>query len=631
MKISHYWLQKFFDIELPSAEKLQEALTFHVFEVESLQKVLGDHVLEVKITPNRGHDCLSHRGIAKEISAILNIPLIHDPFAHEPRLEPVTDVISVSIHTDTCSRYIAGYIKGVKVGPSSQWLKERLEAIGQRSINNVVDAMNFVMFNTGQPLHAFDAGKLIQKNGKYAIAVRSARSGEQMQALDGMKYELTSSMLIIADQNDDEPIGVAGIKGGMPAAITEATKNIIIESANFDGASVRRTAAALKLRTDASTRFEQVISPELAAYGIQAAVDMIVQLAGGEIVGFVDVYPHPKKYAPVTISLAETNKILGGELSQDAVAGVFTRLGFLFTENHQTFAVTVPFERLDISLPEDLTEEIARIVGYEKIPTVNLPPSGKTPEINKNFYWSERIREFLISRGFSEIYTSLFTAQGVRAVLNKVESSTPYLRQSLLPAMQEALRKNERNKELLGLDGVLLFEIGAVFPQNEEKIFLAIGALPGKSFKKTAPDILKELSITLSLPLPEATGGEESVEIDLENLIISSPTPTLYEHFPLSSDKQYHPFSKYPYIVRDIALWVSQESEEEEVRTLISAEAGSLLVRLDVFDRFEKEGKVSLAFRLIFQSFERTLTEVEVHTVMEKIAAALYKRGLVVR
>src|SRR3990167_4618571 len=255
MKISRNWLQTFFKDPLPEAKALADALTFHAFEIESIE----NDVLDVKVTPNRGHDCLSHRGIAKELSAILKLPLMSDPLRAQPRLEPISNSISVALESPALSpRYIAAYIRGVHVGPSPAWLRDSLEAIGQRSINNVVDATNYIMFHVGQPLHAFDAGQLRAREGTYAIAVRQARGGEKKLALDDKEYDLTDSMLVIAEENADVAIGIAGVKGGKPAGISEVTKDIIIESANFDGVSVRRTAAALRLRTEASSRFEQV-------------------------------------------------------------------------------------------------------------------------------------------------------------------------------------------------------------------------------------------------------------------------------------------------------------------------------------------------------------------------------------
>src|SRR3990167_8182210 len=208
MKVSRNWLQAFFNDPLPSAQELADALTFHAFEIEEVVNSGSDDILDVKVTPNRGHDCLSHRGIAKELSAILMKPVKEDPLRVQINLEPPTDAVSVSIAEPTlCRRYIAGYIRGVKVGPSPEWLKNALESIGQRSINNVVDATNYVMFNLGQPLHAFDAGQLAKKDDRYAISVRKARAGERMLALDGKEYELADAMLVIADVNADVPIG----------------------------------------------------------------------------------------------------------------------------------------------------------------------------------------------------------------------------------------------------------------------------------------------------------------------------------------------------------------------------------------------------------------------------------------
>jgi phenylalanyl-tRNA synthetase beta chain len=282
MKISKNWLQNFFDGKLPATGELCDAITFHAFEIDGVEEKgglsaqAGDDILDIKITPNRGHDALSHRGIAKEVSAILKMPLkaaidpmgkdFADRFAQAPR----TDAVSITLEDPALSsRYIAAYIKGVKVGPSPEWLKSGLEAIGQRSINNIVDATNLVMFNLGQPMHAFDAGKLGQKDGKYHIVVRRARAGEKLLALDQKEYALDESTLVIADGNRDEAVGIAGIKGGTPAGITEATTDLILEAANFNGAATRKSSQALKLRTDASARFEQGLSPELCSYAME--------------------------------------------------------------------------------------------------------------------------------------------------------------------------------------------------------------------------------------------------------------------------------------------------------------------------------------------------------------------------
>lgn len=619
MYISRTWLQTFFGTPLPDATALSDALTFHVFEIDGVEAHGNDSVLDVKVTPNRGHDCLSYRGIAKELSAILKLPLTNDPFAKTPTLEPKTNTVAVTIQrTDLCKRYVAGYIQGVRVGGSPEWLKTALEAMGQRSVNNVVDATNYIMFHTGQPLHAFDAGKLTEKNGTYAIDVRPARTGETMHALDGKEYTLTESTVVIADAHANVAVGIAGVKGGMPASITTETKDIVIESANFDGVSVRKTAATLKLRTDASSRFEQGISPELAGYGMQSVVELIQKLAGGEVVGFTDVYPTPQTQASVSIPLSKINTILGTTLTGAEVSDVFLRLGFAYKEEHEVFEVIPPFERLDLTMREDLVEEVARIIGYDKILPAPLSAFPKPAEVNFQFYWSERVREFLLTQGFSEVFTSVFAEKGERVVLNKVDGVRPYLRASLTEGLEEALLRNVRNKELLGLSQVKLFEIGTVWKDGKEDIVVEIAV---ENIKKTNPvgDFAKSKT-------------QEDYKTELDAFIAAIPNaPPAYETLSLSVGEKYQPFSKYPYIVRDIALWTPAGTVGDEVAAMIRAEAGELCARLDLFDTFEKDGKVSLAYRLIFQSFERTLTEVEVNTVMEKLSTALSAKGFEIR
>ncbi len=593
MKISKLWLDKFFEAPLPSAEALADALTFHAFEIDGIDKVGNDDVLDVKVTPNRGHDALSHRGIAKELSAILQLPLAHDPFTNGSDISKKTDAVTVTIDTPLCRRYVAGYVKGVKVGPSPGWLKERLEAIGQRSINNVVDATNFVMFNTGQPLHAFDAAKL----GSLNICVRGAREGEVLVALDKKEYTLASTMLVITAGNN--AVGIAGVKGGMPAAIDESTVDIVIESANFDGISVRKTAANLKLRTDASARFEQGISPDLVAKGMEGMIEFIAHQIGGTVEGFVDMYPEPQQQSYVAVTLEKINSVLGTELTGAEVADVFTRLGFAYKEESGVFEVQPPFERLDITIAEDLIEEVVRIVGYERIAGVQLPPLDHTPSINKNFYAAEAAREDLQSKGYSEVFTSVFTDKGERVVLNKVDGVKPYLRASLVPGLTEALAKNKPNKDLLGLQEVKLFEIGTVWKDGKEVTML--GTI---SEKQKATEML-------------LVGQADAVE---------------YQVLPLSTTERYQPFSKYPYMVRDISMWMSQGVEEGAANAIFKeCDSTHLIQKVSLVDTFTKEGKTSMLYRLIFQSFERTLTEAEVGEVMEKIYEALKAKGFEIR
>lgn len=596
MKISRDWLQKYFHAPLPSAQELADALTFHAFEIESVE---GD-ILNVKITPNRGHDCLSYRGIAKEVAAILNLPLASDPLKEVPVLEPVTDEVSVLIEDMELSpRYIAGLMRGVKVGPSPEWLVKRLEAMGQKSINNVVDATNFVMFNIGQPLHAFDAGKLEAKDGKYAIEVRKAKPEERLHALDAKEYTLNPGMLIIADKNADAAIGIAGVKGGEAAGITEATSDIILESANFNGASVRKTARSLNLRTDASQRFEQVLSPELAAFGIRAAADLIRKLAGGELVGFADAYPTPSASLHVTLQASHPTKVLGVEIHTEKIRDAFTRLGFSFEEKDEAFIVTVPFERLDILIPENLIEEIARIEGFDSIPSIELPAPSVPVTVNQNFYASEWVREHLVSEGYSEVVTSVFADRGERAVLNKVDSVRPFLRTTLTDGLNDALKKNVQNKDLLGLKEVKLFEIGTVWKEGKEVVVAGIVTEKEKA-------------------------KEDPLSVFLKNA-------AAYDSLPLSQTERYQPYSRYPSITRDIAMWVPAETSVNDVESTLKDHAGSLCVRIDLFDEFKKETQVSYAFRLVFQSFDKTLTDDEINAEMENVYSAVKAKGWIVR
>ena len=598
MKISRNWLQTFFDVPLPDAHVLADALTFHAFEIESVV----DEILDVKVTPNRGHDCLSHRGIAKELSAILDVPMKSDPLREVISLEPKTDAVAVSIeNSELCPRYIACYIKGVKVGPSPSWLKENLEAIGQKSINNIVDAANFVMFNLGQPLHAFDAGKLQTKDSRFAIKVREAKTGEKMLALDAKEYELTDSMLVIVDRYTDISVGIAGVKGGKAAEVNEGTTDIVIESANFNGVSVRKTAQALKLRTDASQRFEQVLSPELAAYGMREAVDLILKIAGGEIVGFADEYPKPQSGKAVSITAAKVNQILGTALVPDDIADVLRRLDLPFEQKDAAFTVTPPFERLDLSIPEDLVEEVGRIIGYDKIPAVELSPFAQKLEINKDFCAAELAREKLIAVGYSEVYTSVFRDKGERAVSNKVGGEKPYLRNNLRDGLLDAYFRNLHNKDLLGIQAVNVFEIGTIWRDGKE--VLMVGKLT-----------------------EEAAGKGKA-----EESVLAPAQVDVYDNLPVSSLERYQPFSKYPFIVRDIALWVPTGTDPEEVLGVIRVQAGELLERSALFDTFEKNGKLSLAFRLVFQSFDHTLTDGDANERMESIYSAAKGRGWQVR
>lgn len=306
MKVSRTWLQTFFDAPLPATEALVDALTFHSSEIEEVDEIDGDTVLDVKVLPDKSAWLMSHRGVAREIATIMELPM-NDPLAFAPDLAPETDAVTVTLDTDGCTRYAAAVLRGVSVGPSPTWLVARLAAIGQRSINNVVDATNYVMFHLGQPLHAFDGAKLSTDGGAYAIGVRLAHEGETITTLTGDERTLTAADMVIVDRGTNAPIGIAGVKGGRAAEVTAATTELVIESANFDRGLVRKTSQRLKLRTDASARYENGVVPELAAYGLAEVVRLIRELAGGTCDGYVDVFPRPRTVAPVSVSRERIN------------------------------------------------------------------------------------------------------------------------------------------------------------------------------------------------------------------------------------------------------------------------------------------------------------------------------------
>lgn len=594
MKVSLKWLQKYFDKPLPSADVISDAFTFHSFEIDEQE---GD-MLDMKVLPNRAADCLCHLGLAKELSAILNLPLKNDPLREPLPMWDIGGPTSLTVEIEDpnkCLRYIGAVVKGVKIGPSPLWLQQALEAIGQRSINNIVDATNFVMFNIGQPLHAFDAEKLTTGvDGKYSIGIRDAKKGEKITTLTGEEFILAENVLLITDANADKPIGIAGIKGGKAAEITSDTTDLIVESANFNGTIVRRAAQALKISTEASLRFQNKPSPELSAYGMRDVLALIQEVAGGEVLAVVDAYPtRPEKNSAVSASLAKINGILGSSFSKEEVDDVFKRLDLHTEIDGDTFTVTPSFERNDIQIPEDLAEEVGRIIGYDKIPGVELPPISVTPD-QARYRGIEKIKDFLVNRGFTEISTQSFAKEGAVLLANPLDKNMPALRTSLDENMKKALAQAIRYAPLVlaPKQTPKLFEIGTVFAEDDE-----------------------QLAIATSEPVSDLPPMQDDADYEPRQYHLSA----------------YKPFSLYPFIVRDIALWMPKGTEVKTIENIIREQAGELLVRFDQFDSFEKEGRVSLAFRLVFQSFDKTLTDEEVNESMKKITAALTAQGYEVR
>ncbi len=627
MKVSYKWLQTFFDDGvLPGVEDLEQKLMFHAYEVEGVEEVDGDAVIDIDVLPNRASDSLSHRGIAREISTLFEIEMKDDPLCSNVELDPTTNAISISLDKDaSCSYYTAAHIRGVKVAESPKWLRERLEAIGQKSINNVVDATNYVLFGLGQPTHVFDAAKF--SGDAPHIGVRLAHNEEKLTLLGGGEVKLSSAMSVITDANNNRAIAVAGVKGGTPAELAQETTEIIIESAKFDPVQTRKTAQALKIRTDASTRYENDVPDKLAEYGVRAVAELIVDIAGGELVGFTHAGVLKEETKKVEVKYTNVSKLLGAKIEKHEIENIIKRLGFTYESGEDTFTVQAPFERKDIQIPEDVIEEVGRVYGYSKIESKQLSAPEREPAVHKKFAYTELIRNILNKLNFSEVYLYSLRDSGEVKLLNSLASDKDHLRIDLAQGIKESLDKNERNMPLLGLyDSVRIFEIGNVFKKDAEETHVCLGVRTAgtKRREERATAVLMEakdaLEKALGVSLPEVSG--ETLEFSLDKVIKDLPIPDKYPEVDvIGSDVSYVASSQYPFVLRDIAVWVPTRTSSDDVLEIIEKHGGDLLVRIDLFDEFEKDERKSYAFHLVFQSNEKTLTDKEVNYIMQKVEA----------
>ncbi len=593
MLISRNWLQIYFEKPLPKTEELVRGLTMHAFEIEGVEKKVDDEILDVKVLPNRAHDCLCHYGIAKEVSAIFEMKMKLQPLKNVPRTFPQSNEFSVEITTEKVNRFKVLVIRDVKIQPSPKWLKERIEAMGGKSINNVVDITNFVMFELNQPLHAFDKNKVSN-----SFIVCEAKNGQKILTLDGVERELKEGALLITDgeSKGKNILGIAGIKGGGSSEITDKTTDIILEAANFDAPTIRRHAKLLNLRTDASVRFENAISPELPGHALDLALKLIEENAKGDdfqVEGEFDFYPKKQAKKEIEISVEETNNILGTKLTQKEIEEIYDRLEF----THDGLKVEVPFERLDLEIKEDLAEEIGRVYGLEHIESVLPPALGKEPEINEEFNKCQKIREALVRQGYSEVYTYAMRESGEVEIENPIASDKSFMRKNLGEGIKKALELNSRNAPLLGLDEVKIFEIGKVFSKSEEVLSICTG-------------IFSKGKINLE---------ETTLKDTFPRFNLGSPRLNLGERIEI----KYKTISQYPFALRDIALWVPENVSGADVEKIIKEMAGDNLARCDQFDEFKKDEKSSYAYHLVFQSNDRTLNDVELNEAMEKVTQRL--------
>lgn len=601
MKFSYNWIKSYFKDTLPLPDKLAELLTLHAFEVAPTivgvptgagKRGIEDFILDIDILPNRAHDCFSHLGVAREVSVVTGVAM-HEPA--QPREFNKSKKVQTTVHDASLTPRISALsIENIEVSKSPEWVENYLQVLGLKPINNIVDATNLVMLQTGQPLHAYDRDKLAQKDGLYILSARPTRAGERLITLDEREHDIPEGTLVITDENRDAPLSIAGIKGGLESKIDETTRNIVVEAANFNPTLIRKTSQVLKLRTDASDRFEKEISPDLTRIGLEKFANLIREINPTAIIeGLADDYPNPQEIREIELPKGFTIEKLGIEVPNERVVEILERLGMTVEERGDQYRVIVPLIRLDLETKEDLAEEIGRIYGYENIISSPLGETSFKPEINKTTYYLNKIRKELIEGGYSEVMTYSFVNKGEVELMNPLASDKNFLRASLLPKLKESYELNKKNRDLLGLKDVKIFEIGKVFKNNQEILML------GK--------------------MPDAT------EIDLDEYIASQPEPTELPNLQTSEllNMRYQPISPYPFITRDVALWVPAEAKPEDIEKIIKDRAGSLLVNLFLFDTFSKEGRVSYAFRLVFQSMDRTLTDEEVNKVMETVTSKL--------
>lgn len=652
MKISLNWLQCYFDKPLPAPENMAKLFTFGLCEVEGVEKVSGDTVFDMKVLPDRACYALSHRGIASEIAALAGIPM--KPITKPPFTETSTKTVSVkNLAPDICTRYVARYIENATVGNTPDWPRLWLEAIGQRSINTVVDATNTVMFDMGQPLHAFDADKV-----KGGITIRFAKAGEKMTTLDssaagskvaGKVIELTPDMLVIAD--DEGPLAIAGVKGGSRAGVTESTKNLILESACFDPVSVRKTSAKVGIHNESSKRFENNVTPHLAPDAMDWLVALILEQSKGAKVGPVtDIHGELPAAVSFDVSVEQINKILGVDIPVQTMIELLGRVGIVAKLSGDKMNVSIPHNRLDLRIPADIAEEVGRLYGYDKIPAP-VPPARALDAVNKTFYYSEKIKNILLAEGFSEVYGYSLVPKGDYDVAKPLASDKGALRTDLASGLAASLKMNVLNADLIGLDAVCLFEIGAVFTAERESIHLALACEQMKKVKgKKGADLVKNAIAVLEreLGVSLATASATNVaEISLDDIIVKLPTPASYTDLSFAQlsaatlSVKYQPFSVYPFIVRDVAVFVPGEADSSAVLSVIeqSLEAtggAKLIVRKALFDVFTKKAedgssKTSYAYRFVFQAKDRTLSDAEIAIIMDAVYAALKGKGWEIR
>ncbi len=626
---------------------------------------LGGAVLDADVTPNRP-DCLSILGVAHEVGAITGEAVTEPDLSYPEDGAPIAGQVSVKIaDPDLCPRYTAALVTGVSVGPSPRWLQDDLAKAGLRSINNIVDVTNYVMLECGQPMHAFDFDML--KDG--AVVVRKSRPGETLATLDDETHELRPPMLVIADSKD--PVALAGVVGGVDSGVTDRTTTVLLESANFDPENTHRTRTALDNGTEASYRFERGIRAELAPRALARATGLVLELAGGEAAkGIVDVHPGRKEPPTVGLTMTRIKQVLGIDLARDEVERVLASLGFRRRDGGtpDELLLEAPYWRSDIGIEDDVVEEVARIVGYDAIPTtmMSAPIPHHTPRPLRVL--RERVRDILAASGMQEVIsyslTDRATLESVEAlsgeeplrIANPLSSQMRFLRTSLRGSMLRTLAANRRISQA---DGLRLFEIGRVYLPREEakerelpdERETIVGVLSGPRFPASwlaagadmgffdAKGVLEALFEQIGAdaayePSDDAImhpGKAARLVCDGKAVGVAGEVhPRVVQRFGLDeqpvamfeidleslhdavrdTSAVFASTSRFPESERDVALLVDADVSSARIQAIIRRH--KLVKDSSPFDLYTGEGvppgKKSVAFKIVFQSDRSTLT-----------------------
>jgi len=660
MIVSWNWLTDYIRLDMP-VEVLAERLALSGLNHESTSEVGGDLAIDLEVTSNRS-DCLGHIGVAREIAVIFDRALRIPPTRPQASGPSVESRAGAAIEAgDLCRRFTARVVSGVKPGESPWWLQKRLETIGVRPISNIVDVTNYVMFECGQPLHAYDLDRL----AGHRLVVRRAKRGETLTAINNRVYELSTEMLVIAD--GARPVGLAGVMGGLDTEIGPKTKNVVIEAAQFDALSVRKTSRALALFSPSSFRFERPLDPEITDWASRRCAELILEIAGGTLhPGVIDVGEKQPPRDSITLRLPQIARVLGISIGRDEVERILKALGLSWLGHDENCVrVQPPSWRSDLEREIDLIEEVARIRGYQHIPENRAVPIMTAPRGLRERV-EEALRETLTGLGLNEAVTFSLVEEALAGPVAPGPSAPPLridhssrkretaLRQSLIPSLLSVRQHNEAH----GNADAELFEIAGVYlprpdrPLPDEPTRLAfVTAGDFRQAKGIIEALLQRLHITLPLTARVIETPLFSPGQAAELLLGESPLGTLGQINPDQLTKfelrtacsaaeidldvlmahaqlvpRYEPLPPFPSVVRDLSLEVDRALSWALLSATVRQAAGPTLTAIEYLDTFQggnlPEDRQSVHFSMTFRHPERTLTGEEVDRAVKSAVDA---------